>query len=219
MKKFVLLLSFIFVASLTFAQVSEAKQSMSQGNYNGFAIDLRKTVKKDVEKAWKKYIKKYDGKTKKNKKTNETFSDNAEIEGMSTNTVDVYASVRENGEDTKLVVWFDLGGAYLSSETHPKAAAMADKMLNDFAMSVSKASIEEELEVQEKLYKKIDGDLKDLVKDKSGLESDIKKYEKKIAEAKSKIEENLKAQAAKKEELETKGETVERVKKKLNDLR
>lgn len=218
MRKLILLFAAIALAISLNAQVQEASMRMVKGQENAFTILLQQTNKKDVQKAWTKYIKGFDGKTKRQKKTGVIFSDNAEIEKMSSNTVDVYATVVPSGSDTNLTVWFDLGGAFLSSDTHGDKASVAEAMLNKFALSVSKASVEEELKEEEKTLKKINGDLSDLVKDKKAYESDIEKYKQKIAEAEAKIEQNVKDQASKEEEVKVQENVVDKVKDKLKKL-
>lgn len=202
-----------------FAQIQEGASSMSKGTENAFSLELRSTNKKDVEKAWEKYIKKFKGKTKYDKKAEECFSDNAELENMSTNTVDVYSKVTPAGENTILTVWFDLGGAFLSSEMHGDKVNAAKNMMNEFALSVSVAQVEEELKEQQKLLKDLEKDQKGLEKDKSNLEDDIKKFEQKIAEAKEAIKQNLEAQKGKQVEIDAQKKVVQAVEDTLKKLK
>ncbi|MGK0388531.1 MAG: hypothetical protein ACI94Y_001261 [Maribacter sp.] len=75
------------------------------------------------------------------------MADDSRLESLSSNTVDIYSTVRQSGENTILAGWYDLGGAYLNSEMHGYKIAAVEKMLNDFALSVSVASVEEDLKV------------------------------------------------------------------------
>ncbi len=219
MKKITLFLFLlVFGATAMTAQIKEGSASMSQGSNNAFTIELRKTEAKEVEKAWIKYLKDFDGKVKKAKKSPEVFADNSEIKAMSSNTVDIYSTAKQSGENTTLTVWFDLGGAYLNSSMHGDKVAVAEKILNEFALSVSRASIEEDLKEQEKILKKLNGDMKDLKKDKEDYEDEIAKCEKKIAEAKEGIKENAGAQETKTKEIEAQAEVVEKIKKLLKKL-
>ncbi len=193
-KATLLLLAIMFSSAAIFAQIKEGNASMSHGSQNAFSLELRQTLQKDVQKAWEKYIKDYKGKVKFDKKKGETFADDCEIKDMSTNTVDVYSSLRQSGDNTILTVWFDLGGAYLNSQMHGDKISIAKKLLNEFALSVSRASVEEDLKEQEKILKDLEKDLKKQKKDKENLEDDIKKYEQKILEAKQAIKENLELQ-------------------------
>lgn len=213
------ILTVLFLSNISFAQIQvdvmEGAVSMSQGDNYSQTIVLEKSNRKDVEKAWEDFIDKYKGKTKKNRKTGEVFSDNAKLEAISSNTVDVYAKAQEAGDDTKLTVWFDLGGAYLSSTTHQDRYPAAEALLNDFANKVAKSHVEDILGVQEKTLKKKNGDLKDLRKGKENLESDIKKYEQKIEEAKQDIVQNEKDQVAKEAEIESQKAMIEETKNAL----
>lgn len=220
MKKVTLFLAFmIFSIAATFAQVEEGAASMSKGSENAFSLELRSTNQKDVEKAWEKYIKGFKGKVKKDKKSGEIFSDDSRINDMSTNTVDIYATVAPSGENTTLTVWFDLGGAFLNSSMHSDKVSIAKKMLNDFSMSVSTAQVEEQLKEQEKVLKGMEKDQKGLEKDKSNLENDIKKFEQKIAEAKEAITKNLEEQKNKKVEIESQKKVVSEIKTTLKKMK
>lgn len=220
MKKVTLLLTFMtFSIVAMFAQVREGSASMSKGSENAFSLELRSTNQKDVEKAWEKYIKGYKGKVKKDKKSGELFSDDSQIKDLSSNTVDVYATIVPSGDNTILTVWYDMGGAFLNSEMHGDKVPLAEKMLNDFALSVSTAQVEEQLKEEEKILKDLEKDQKGLEKDKSSLEDDIKKFEQKIVEAKEAIVSNLENQKNKQVEIETQKKVVSGIQATLKKLK
>jgi hypothetical protein len=220
MKKITLFLAFmVFGISASFAQIKEAPTAMSKGTNNAFSLELRTTVQKDVEKSWEKYIKGFKGKVKKDKKSGQILADNSTMENLSSNTVDVYSTVRSSGENTILTVWYDLGGAYLNSAMHGDKIAAVEKMLNDFALSVSIASVEEDLKEQQKVLKDLDKDQKGLVKDKESKESDIAKFEQKILEAKEAIKQNLEAQKNKQIAIETQKKVVSDIETILKKLK
>ena len=216
--KQLLLFVLMLICGTGFAQVNEGLRVMPKGKNNAMSIALKKTTKKDVEKKWEKYISDYKGKTKLDKKSGIIFSDNAEIEGMSDNTIDVYAQVVASGADTELVVWYNLGGAYLSSSEHPEGYGKANAMLVEFAGQVSTAAVEELLAEEEDKLKKLQKEKEDLEKEKKGLESDIKKYEEKIAEAKKSISENESAQGSKKDEVATQQKVIDEIKTRLKKI-
>ena len=219
MKRFQILTLLLTFSVLSFAQISETTRSMSLGNNNGCSLLLKKTDKKEVVKSWGKFMKDFKGKTKYDKKKDETITDDAEIKEMSSNTVDVYATFVDQGDDTEMFVWFDLGGAFLSSSTHPERYPFAEKMINDFAMTVSTAMIEEELKENEKMLKNMEGDLKDAKKDQKNHEDDIAKFEKKIEEAKEGIKKSIENQKNHTTEIETQKVKVEEIKKRLKDMK
>lgn len=220
MKKVTLLLAFmVFGSAVIFAQIKEGAVSMSKGSQNAFTLELGKTVEKEVQKSWGKYIKNYKGKVKKDKKSGQIVADDSQIKDLSSNTVDVYATAKQSGESTILTVWFDLGGAYLNSSMHGEKIPVVEKMLNEFALSVSKALIEDDLKEQQKILKDLDKDQKGLVKDKGNLEGDIKKFEQKIIDAKEAIKQNLEAQKNKQVEIETQKKAVEVIETQLKKLK
>jgi len=220
MKKLLFLILFVGLFSFADAQVielelQETERSMSQGLNPASIFVLENCKRKDVEKTWSKFMKQYGKKTKKVKKSDDYLTDNASISGMSSNTIDVYAAFDQKGSDVEVAVWFDLGGAYLTSMTHADRFASAEMMLNKFANRIAKEGVEDELGMQEKMLKGLNSDLKSLQKKKNSLESDIEKYEKKIEEAKADIEQNLSDQESKTEAIKTQEEVVEEVKKRL----
>ena len=220
MKWFNYLLIAIFLPLASFAQtianVGEGPYNNHKGEYNAFYVDLiHDSDAKEVEKEWKSFIKSYKGKTKKVKKSDDFMTDDATIPDMSENTVDIISRADKNGNQVRFIVWYNLGGAYLSTAMHPDRAVVAEKMLQDFALTREKAAVERKLQDEEKKLKGLSGDLKDMVKDKEGLESDIKKYEEKIEEARTKISENLKAQEAKQGEINAQKGVIEGVKTEL----
>lgn len=218
MKKLYGILALLFAFSMSYGQATQAEKSMSAGNQNSFSINLPSSNKKEIEKRWAKFLKRYKGKTDKIKKTEEYLSDDAKIENMSDNTVDIYSQVNQEGADTQLSVWYDLGGVFLSSETHPEKVTIANSMLDEFALEVAVANVEDNLKEEEKTLKKLNNDFKGLGKDKSKLEEDIKKYEKKIEDAKAAIVENEAAQKAKEEEIKTQEVVVEKVETQLKEM-
>jgi len=188
MKKVTLLMALVFGASSIFAQVKEAKRFMSQGQNNALVVSLQKSSKEEVEKEWMKIVKDFGGKTKKIAKTGEIFTDNADIPAMSRNTVDVYALIEERGPDAELVVWFDLGGAFLSSEMHTTRYPYAENLLKNMSLKVSEVAMQEALSTQEEQLKSLAEKLNELRTEKGEITNEIMKYVDKITEAKNKIE-------------------------------
>lgn len=210
MKNFtiILILSFLFTTILSAQEIDvdnysfepniqEGENLMSQGTKNAYSIVIEGVSKKDVEKEWGKFIKSYKSKSKYDKKKKEFFADNVEVKSISENTMDVYAQVSEVGQNTELTVWFDLGGAYLSSEAHADMAPGGNAWIGTFAKRMENKRVTDFHKSQEKVLKGMNKDFKNLKKDKEKLEKDIANYEKKIEEAKKKIEENVKMQGEK----------------------
>ncbi|MCH2081861.1 MAG: hypothetical protein MK226_05685 [Saprospiraceae bacterium] len=222
MRKAILLsFLFVFVTSIfATAQIRESQRKMNQGSNNALVLSLPDVEERFIKKLWQDYMDDfYDVKTKKVRKAKEYLSDNAEIIAIGGNTpIDIYAYFEGDQEDLELTVWFDLGGAYLSSTDHPNRYKEAEKMLMRFALEVAKESTKVELEDQEDLLKDLEKDLAKLKKDNNRYYKAIENAKKKIAEAEENIEQNEKDQLATQTKIEGQLKAVEAVRKKLNDL-
>ena len=204
--------------AFTFGQIEEAKKPMSMGVETAYNIVIPGAKAKDVEKIWKDYIKKYRGKTKKSRKTGETLTDDATIPELSANSIDVYVKTNEVNGEVLFSVWFDVGGGFLSSETHPDKTSSAQKIVLLFAIEVSKHMTQDELKGEQKTLGKLEKELQKLEKQNLKLHEDIEAFKQKIMEAEAAIEQNKLDQENKKIEITNQTEKVGTVKKKLEEL-
>ncbi|MDZ7876848.1 MAG: hypothetical protein U5L45_04215 [Saprospiraceae bacterium] len=199
--------------------VREGERVMSQGSKNALTIDLPKTTLKEAEKLWKEYAKQFKGDTKKDKKSGELFTDNAMIAAVGgANTVDMYAKFSESSDITTVGLWIDLGGAYVGSKEFSDKYAEAEKILQNFALSVVREQTkkqlsdqQDDLKKQEKVQKKLEDKNADLLKD-------IENWKKKIAQAEADIITNGKQQEEQKAKIETQKKLVDEIAKKLNTM-
>lgn len=230
LKFFILFTLIISTPSLFYAQITqkgvesqslinESERSMSQGTKNSLTVNLPKTTAKFAEKIWKDFTKQYKGDYKRDKKNDEYFLDNAMVGGIGgSNTVDMYMKFNESNDNTTATLWIDLGGAYVSSKDFTDKYAEAEKLIFNYAMSVSREQTKEQLEEQQKALKKLEGDQKSLEKKNTNLHSDIEDYKKRIQKAETDIQTNLKQQEETKAKIEAQKKMVEEVQKKLNAL-
>jgi hypothetical protein len=211
---------FLLAASLTTlnGQVGESRKSMSMGTHNAFYLDFKEIDTKTIEKYWEDYAKKEIAKPDNVKRTDEFWIDDAEIKDMSQNTVDVYSLAEEQGDGVRFYVWFDLGGAFLSTSQHADRAQSARRLLNGFNVKVKENLLEEAIKEQEKLVKGLEKDYDGLVKDQEKEEKDIEDYEKKIEDARKNIEQLIRNQQAKKDEIKQQQQALEELQKKLKKL-
>ena len=215
----------------TNAQVRENTASMSQGSNNALAVDIAYLDPEKVLDEFEDYVEDFKAKTKKKK--GELFGDNAQIKSIGgNNTIDVYAKAEKGDNKSILTVWFDLGGAYLSSKTHGEKYGEAVKWLNDFANRMVKKSIEDELKAEQKKLEALNDEQKDLVRSKEKLdksivdgEKDIKDMEAKIGQTKQNIEKakqdiitNQEKQKGKATDIEKQKEVVKKVEAKLKGM-
>jgi DNA-binding helix-hairpin-helix protein with protein kinase domain len=199
--------------------ISETEKVMSQGTKNSLSVNLSKANAKFAEKIWKDFIKQYKGDYKRDKKNDEYFLDNAMIAGIGGgNTVDMYMKFNETNDNTTATLWIDLGGAYLNSKDFKDKYSEAEKMMFNYAITVSKEQTKIQLEDQQKALKKLESDQKSLEKKNASLLADIEDYKKKIAKAEEDIKTNLKQQEETKVKIESQKKIVDEVQIKLNNL-
>lgn len=212
-----LFLVFLFVASAVSAQVREQTRSMSLGNESALVIRIPNVEAKFVEEVWQNYLKDaYRGKTKWNRKEKEWFTDDVSITAIGgSNTVDLYTSIEQTGSDVELAMWCDLGGAFLSSTSHRDRSKEAERMLEKFSMEVAKASVQADLDAEEKKLKDLENELQKLQKENERLHKEIEKAEETIRKAREDISKNEKDQEAASKTIDAQKEAVEEVKKRL----
>lgn len=207
---FLLLFAWTAAQAQVEATVREENRSMSKGSFNCLILDLPGVSEKSADKGWKEVTKKLKGKSSKDKKSGELILDDAEIEGMSENSIDIYAKIVPTSNGVEFVAWFNLGVTYLSSAEYPDRYPAGEKLLMDLAKEVSLDMLEEELKTEEKNLNTMEKDLESLANDKEKREKDIEDYQKTIAEmeaniqqAEQDIQQNLEDQANKNTEIET----------------
>jgi hypothetical protein len=201
------------------ASVREGERVMSQGSKNSLTVDLMKISAKDAEKLWKDYAKQFKGDTKKDKKTDEWFTDNALIAAIGgANTIDMYAKFSESGDITTLGLWIDLGGAYVDSKGFADKYAEAEKILQNFSLMVQREQTKKQLSDQQDDLKKMDKAEKKLEDKNADLVKDIENWKKKIAQAETDIQTNLKQQEEQKARIDAQKKLVDEIAKKLNTL-
>jgi hypothetical protein len=192
MKKILLLqicLAFFFLGQ---SQVTENVRTMSKGNENALSIFIESVNKSQVVDTWNKTMKRYSKtRTELSAANNELFTDNAEIKDLSENPIDIYATtIEKSSGGVELIVWFYLGGAYLSSAKHPEQFLAAKKFLIDFAQSAHKTALEETLVFEEKKLRELQGTQRTLVNKGDNLVQDIARLERQIEDAKVTLEAN-----------------------------
>lgn len=184
------------VTSVATAQISEEQKTMSMGLYSALVLEIPETSEKFVSKVWKSYMNDfYDNKAKFNRKTDEWFSDNAEIASIGgSRPVDLYATVEDKGKNAYLTLWIDMGENFLSSLDYPGKFTEAEKFLMRFALEVVKESTKLELEQEKKTLKKLESELKKLEKANDRYHNTIETSKAKIEKAEKDILQNEKDQ-------------------------
>jgi chromosome segregation ATPase len=127
--------------------------------------------------------------------------------------------------ETKLIVAFDLGGAFLSSSNNKDKFNEAKKMVNDFAIKTTKEAIAGQRKAAEKVLGNLTDEQHDLEKKQEKLNSNIEDYKakiedynKRIKEAQDDLAKNKTDQEKKKAEADAQKKVVDAVTAKENSV-
>ena len=210
--------TFLFCCRIALAQISENEKSMSLGLNNSLTLELPDAEGKFVEKLWKKYIRQYSGKTKRNRKEKEYFTENARIKGIGDGEIHLYSRVTDQGNDAYLTCWFDTGEGFVSSYDHPDQYTEAEKELMRFALEVTREKIKLELNDEEDKLKKLNKNLKKLERSNDSYHREIEQAKERIRKAEANIEQNEIDQQDTRSAIELQEQAVEKVRKRLGDL-
>ncbi len=202
----------LLLSGNAFAQkikVSESNEKIGGGSHNALVVSIYESSQEAIEKEWRSLMKDYDAKVSTK---DGVFADNALIKAMGANTVDVYARTEKGKEnEVKLIVAFDLGGAYLSSSQHSQQYSVAKDIVEKFARKMTKESIEDQLKAETKILNKLISQEKDLVSDQENLANDIKDWKAKIKKAEEDIVKKKADQEKKKVEIATQQKVIDGV--------
>lgn len=176
-----LLLSFV---TYSFAQVTEEVKSMKTGANNALVIEVADASKKTAERVWKDMMKKHRGKTKKKRKDQQWTTENVRLSSITgQETSSIYAQIDETDNVVEFTLWVPVADDYLSSENNSEAYAAAEKLLEDYALEVRVAVVEEEFKSKARILESYQKDLKKLKKDNEDYHKTIKNSEKAIDNA------------------------------------
>lgn len=199
--------------------VNEIRQTMSKGTQNGFEVPLTGTSVDDSKAGFEKWVKNFKAKVTSSKKSTEIFADNALFKTVSSNTVDIYATVVPDGNGSKVLIFVDLGGAFISSAAYPQQYASMEAELRKFAQEQAVNLVEEQLKLEEKNLKTLESDLSKLQKDKESHIKDIETAKALIIQREQEIVQNDADQQAKQQQINLQKQIVDTIKSKKAQLK
>lgn len=214
MKKTLTLMTFLmaFATMMSAQNVEAIEKTMSLGKQTGVYVEVEGGEKDDLKDLWEDYMKDY-GKTKRNKKANEYYSENVRVPLISSsNAVDVYAVFEEGKNQSTAYFWAVSDGEFVDDSKGLQT------FVQDYYIMARKEVINKEIEEQEKVLKKLDKSMDKLVKKNNGYHKDIEKAEDKIREAEENIEKNLNEQDETQAEMIKQKEILDMIVDKLNSV-
>ena len=211
-----LLFGFILLSYSTFyaQDIEEMMASMSLGDHNAIILHLPYEAK-FADNIWKDYLKTFKGKSKKVKRSDEVFTDDANISYISSNTVDIYSVIQSDGDGSELKLWMDLGGGFVDSQNFPDAYEGVKVFLQGYEKQLNVENIKLELKNEESRLKDLERDLSKLERLNEKYHKEIEDWKAKIAENESLIEKNVMEQDDAKKIIDDQKETIRQVEVKL----
>ena len=152
------------------------------------------------------------------KKNPEIFIDNAQMPSVSANVVDMYAIVSPIENGSKVTIYTDLGGAFVSSAAYGTQYTALETAMKLFAKDQAIHVVEAQQKAEEKVLKNLNGDLKDLKGKKEDYLKDIEKAKSTIQQREQDIIKNDAEQQAKQQQISIQQQILETVKAKRTTL-
>lgn len=207
---------FVLYAGIAAAQkvkVSESKEKIGGGNNNAMVVTVYEATMEEIEKGIKSFMKYFNAKV--STKSGEMFGDNGVVKDWGNNTVDIYAKFdKVKDGETKVMIAFDLGGAFLNSSEHSEKYKYMKELVEKTVVEIQKDAIANQLKSAEKQLSKLEDEQKSLEKKNKNLKEDIEDYKKKIANAEADLKKNDEDQQRKKGEIASQSKIVETIRKK-----
>jgi len=201
-------------------KVKEENEKFSSGSQNCLSVIIYENELDAVDKEFKSLMKDF-GYDKQSSDGDLHFYDNVKFKDLGNNPADVYSKVEKAKEPktVKISVAFDLGGAYMSSSQHKDKYEYFRKMLNEFAVKLTKEAVNEQLKVANKVLSGYEDKQASLEKDNKNLDEDIKSYNEKIKKAQDDIAKNKSDLEVKKKEIEVQKKVTETLKSKYESVK
>lgn len=201
-------------------QVHEGQREFIDGASNALTVDLPEIKSRTAEKIWKDYIDKFGGKTKKNRDMKGYQTEETEIYAIGgLQKMNVYARVEDDHDRVTLTAWFETPKGMLRSDSHSKAYSAAVQFLQDYALEVKIAQVEEEVEDEEKVLKNLEREMDRLKKDNEGYHKDIEDAKDRISKAENNIVANDKEQEVTTSKISEQDQKVNKIKERLAFLK
>ncbi|MBN9293310.1 MAG: hypothetical protein J0G96_04950 [Flavobacteriia bacterium] len=203
--------SFGLAAQKKEVKITEENYNFSVGSKNAIVVTIPDSKKEVVEKELKNELKSWGGKMTSGKGEYSTLQ-SANKKLFEGKTFDTYTRIFQDGQDVKVAVATDLGGAYLSSNQHPSQFNEFKEKLYAFAVQAGNQALAVDVKAEEKILKTQEKELKAFEKQDASYKKEIDNYKKKIDENERKIKDNEVNISKKKEEISKQEDKIKSIK-------
>jgi len=196
MKQFLICLFSVIVIYASGQQnidVNLIYESMSGGDQPGYAVEIPQTSLEIVKKEWLKHIQEKT-KSKPMELGHEIIIFDVVNKDFSPDPYNIYSLIMTKDTLVYLVAFFEIDSGHFFDPKVDKNALVSTKMDNSirnymrgFAVEQYREAVSEELDVEGKKIKDLNGQLKDLKDEQVKIEKNIKSNEQKITSAEEEI--------------------------------
>ena len=218
-------LAFLVVAVPAQRDVAFELKSMSEGSFTAFTTEVEGADDKLALEEWRKLMKEYGGRGKRSKPERYKVEEVVISSIGGSDPLAVYADFDERGSRTKVYVWIKQRGEFLGEASAERDVENAVSLVEAFGLQLQRAAIQRELDEEEKELEKVERKLRNLERDYDGYTRDIERAKDAIERAEANIEraeanivKNGEAQEQTKEHLADQQESVEAVRKRLQEV-
>lgn len=200
-------------------EVESKELEMVLGNRPAYTMKISSTELKTGENLWEDFVKdKCGSKLKSQKGSEQMIAEGCKLKSISSESFNLYSSIKTSGKDLILNVWFDLGQAFLNPEFDRSSSESAKSLLVDFNYVIQKYHAAEKVKLEQEALKDAERVLEKLADRAEDLQKDIRNYEDKISKAKQDLEKNAGEQQSAKASIETKREMLNEAQKNLDKI-
>jgi vacuolar-type H+-ATPase subunit I/STV1 len=213
----ILAVFFLFLCVKSNAQqVQEVLRVMSLGTENGYIVQVAGADEKMAEKALKDYLHTY-GKIKEQKKFKEFQLLNTPIAPVNgSNPLDLYVKIQVAESNAAISFWVRNQSGFVSTVSQQEISSRFRNFINNYQLVLEKDVAEKAWKQERDLLQKLEKDLKKLQENNKNYHQDIQKAKERIAEAEKNIEQNLKQQEMKTQEILDQHIRVQKAEEKYN---
>lgn len=189
MKIFIVTGLLLFKTVQLFGQSQDIQYGSATFNGSGqvsSSVEIEKSEKDIVAKRWTSFLKDFDGKVKSN--NGKYFLDNTKITSISPDTLDIFSSVEESGDNVIVTVAINKNGEFISNTSGNYVAI--DDMLLRFEKLIKKEKANKEYEEAEKALKSLERSLNEFKEQNKKLTSSNQDMKGKIGDNERTIKSN-----------------------------
>jgi hypothetical protein len=215
----ILAVFFLFLCVKSNAQqVQEVLRVMSLGTENAYIVQVAGADEKMAEKALKDYLHTY-GKIKEQKKFKEFQLLNTPIAPVNgSNPLDLYVKIQVAESNAAISFWVRNQSGFVSTVSQQEISSRFRNFINNYQLVLEKDVAEKAWKQERDLLQKLEKDLKKLQENNKNYHQDIQKAKERIAEAEKNIEQNLKQQEMKTQEILDQHIRVQKAEEKYNHI-